>query len=134
MTPERIARLASYGREAGREFVKRFASDDPGCVLDWSNHRRVRLRSALAAIEEWLLKLERGCAEPQRGDPPYAALIDDPAPPSYPWRNTEQETLARRVLEQLEAAAQNLPSPASPNALNAGAPRSRPELRTRARI
>jgi hypothetical protein len=38
--------------------VKQFATDDAGCELDWNNHRRVRLRSALAAIEEWLLKLE----------------------------------------------------------------------------
>jgi predicted acylesterase/phospholipase RssA len=134
MTPERIARLCAYGQEAGREFVKRFASSDPGCVLDWSNHRRVRLRSALAAIEEWLLKLERGCAEPQPGDPPYAALIKDSAPPSYPWKNSEQQALAEEVLAQLETAALSLPPLSSSAALKTGSPRPRPELRTRARI
>jgi predicted acylesterase/phospholipase RssA len=134
MTPERIARLCSNGQDAGREFVRRFATDDPGCVLDWKNHRRVRLRSALAAIEEWLQKLERGNAEPQPGDPTYAALIDDAAPPSYPWKNSEQRALATQVLEQLAAAASSLPPPLSPIALKQGSPRPRPELRTRARI
>jgi predicted acylesterase/phospholipase RssA len=134
MTPERIARLCSNGQEAGREFVKRFATDDPGCVLDWKNHRRVRLRSALAAIEEWLQKLERSIEEPQPGDATYAALIEDTAPPSYAWRNREQQTLATQVLEQLEAAASSLPPPSSPNTLKEGSPRPRPELRTRPRI
>ena len=134
MTPERIDRLCTYGREAGLEFVKRFATDEPGCVLDWKNHRRVRLRSALAAVEEWLLKLDRGCTDPQPGDPAYADVIDDPDPPSYAWKNSEQQALAHQVLQQLEEAALGLPPNESPNALKEGAPRPRPELRTRARI
>jgi len=134
MPPPRIDRLCSYGEQAGQEFVKRFATDDPGCVLDWDNHRRIRLRSSLAAIEEWLLKLERACAHPQPGDATYAALIEEETPPSYPWNNREQQAFAAELLKQLETTSNGLPSPFRPNTLKDGSPRPRPELRTRSRI
>jgi len=132
MSPEQITRLASYGQQAGRDFVKRFALNDPACVLTWNNHRRVRLRSALAAIEEWLLRVERGASAPQGDDPPYGELIEDSAPPSYPWTNRQQQATAAKLFEELRIAAHDLTASTKP--LAEESPRPRPELRIRSRV
>lgn len=134
MPAEAITRLSEFGRRAGREFVRRFASDDPGCRLDWANHRHVRLRSALAAIEEWLVKLERACAEPQTGDRPYPDLIADADPPSYDWANRVQQRAAADQLDRLRDAARRLKALTASQALRDGSPKPRPELRVRPRI
>ena len=130
MPPERIARLCSYGEIAGREFVKRFATDDPDVVLNWRNHRRVRLRSGLAMIEEWLLRVERSCVDNAPGDVPYEQMIQEADPPSYRWTNKTQQATGAALLAQLLAAARGL----SGDVLREGSPRPRPALRTRPRI
>lgn len=136
MPTDRIERLSNYGRQAGKEFVNRFAGTPPsGCNLDWSNHRQIRLRTTLAAIEEWLLKLNQGCKLSQPGDQPYPSLIGQPAP-SYPWKATQVNS-ATSLLQQLLTAAQSLESVATKNSndiLQKGAPRPFPELRVRPRI
>ena len=145
MPKPRIDTLAGFGRDAGIEFVKRFASPDPGCVLDWSNHRWVRLRSALAVLEEDLLGLDASCAAPLKPDQPYDVWIkisDNNLLPSYPWGScgpgldwTRQRQLASDTLAALRECAKALQQiQGNPAPLATGAPRPRPELRIRPRI
>lgn len=141
----RIDKLAGRGQEAGTEFAKRFATPHPDCVLDWRNHRWVRLRSALGALEEDLVKLDRSCAQPLSADQPYdvwAATADNDSLPSYRWESCApgadwkaQRALAAQTLEALRQCAQALEKISAPaGALATGAPRPRPELRVRPRI
>jgi len=145
MPPELIRTLADYGREAGAEFARRFAAAHPGSRLDWTNHRWVRLRSALASLEESLIKLDNSCASPLPPDQAYdvwAQTADNQSLPSYPWEPCgpgttwqTQRDLAVDTLACLRRCAQALRKiPASPLPLSGGAPRPRPELRIRPRI
>src|SRR6185369_12887208 len=95
MPPPRIADLSKRGQNVGIEFAKRFASSNPGSVLTWPNHRWVRLRSCLAALEENLLKINRSCAAPLNEDVPYdiwAGTTANDELPSYHWQPVSDST------------------------------------------
>ncbi len=145
MPPPRIAGLSERGRNVGMEFTKRFASSNPGSILTWPNHRWVRLRSALAALEENLFKINRSCAAPLNGDVPYdvwAATADNDELPSYPWQHVSgstdwkyQRQKAVDMLAALRRCSQALQEgQPEPTPLDVGAPRLRPELRVRPRV
>ncbi len=145
MPPPRIAALSERGRGVGMEFAKRFASSNPGSILTWPNHRWVRLRSALAALEENLFKINRSCAAPLTGDTPYdvwAGTATNDELPSYRWQPVSgstdwkyQRQKATDMLAALRRCSQALQEgQAEPMPLNVGAPRPRPELRVRPRV
>jgi predicted acylesterase/phospholipase RssA len=134
MPREQIDRLAEYGREAGREFVRRFASADPHEPMGWENHRRIRLRTALSAIEEWLTDMEVSASTPAAGDLSYDAVIADPNPASYPWSSGAQQQLAATVLRDLRTLGRMLESSEPNDRLRHGSPKPLPELRMRPRI
>jgi hypothetical protein len=94
----------------------------------------VRLRTALSAIEEWLIHLEESCETPARGDPPYEQVIDDPDPPSYPWSSRAQQEVASRVLADLRTLGQVLGETPPNEMLRHDAPRPLPEVQLRPRI
>lgn len=134
MPKERIETLGQRGAAAGREFVRRFASDEEK-TMNWQNHRWLRLRSTLASLEEMLKRFECGCAQPLAGDSGYEDWLRQTArgqEPSYAWRNQEQRAAALVAIQQLRALARQLS--ANPDSLEVGAPRPRPELRPRPRI
>ncbi|HVS51968.1 MAG TPA: hypothetical protein VHD62_06390 [Opitutaceae bacterium] len=139
MPPALIAKLSGYGTEAGREFVRRFASDPaPADVdLNWQNHRRIRLRSGLAAIEEMILRLENSLAHPVAPDlqrPYETTVLDDKE--SYRWENNAQRDQAQVVLETLHTLGRQLAAAAAAGdpLPSDGAPKPYPELRARARV
>jgi predicted acylesterase/phospholipase RssA len=146
MPHERIERLGEWGADAGRELCRRFASGTSDSDLTWENHRWVRLRTALAAAEGWLQKLETACAEPQGGDrgfEEWLASSGSQDPPSYPWSpkpcpadGSTQRERAAALLAALRDAAIDLRQCLAEGglALSHGAPRPRPELRTRPRV
>jgi hypothetical protein len=145
MPPPRILALGDRGRAVGAEFAKRFTGLEPGCRLDWTNHRWVRLRSAMAALEEMLLKMDRSCAAPLDGDIAYdvwVKTIDNDKLPSYHWKvvGTDadwrfQRLKAEGMLAALRSCSQSLQNgQPDPTPLANGSPRPRPELRVRPRI
>jgi predicted acylesterase/phospholipase RssA len=145
MPETRINKLSARGMGAGAEFVARFATCTSPSKLNWPNHRWVRLRAGLAAIEENLLRLEYSCAEPLNNDPPYDAWMKDTENtnvPSYPWvadgqggNWRAQRQLAENTLATLRRCAQALkPGTAGSAPLAEGAPRPRAELRVRPRV
>jgi hypothetical protein len=142
---ERIKPLAERGQGAAAELVARFATRTSPSRLNWPNHRWVRLRSGLAAIEENLLLMEHSCAAPLNNDPPYdlwMAQTDNAKLPSYPWVPDgsggdwrAQRRLAEQTLASLRQCAQTLqPASATSAPLAEGAPRPRAELRVRPRV
>jgi hypothetical protein len=145
MPPPLIQALSGRGQAVGVEFVKRFASANPGCRLDWPNHRWVRLRCALTALEEMLLQMDRSCAQPLNGDPAYDLWVrqaDNDTLPSYHWQpvGTDedwryQRQKATEMLAALRLCSQGLQSgQPDPAPLAGGSPRPRPELRVRPRV
>jgi hypothetical protein len=145
MPPPRIEALSGRGQAVGAEFVKRFATTDPGCALTWPNHRWVRMRSTLAALEEMLLKMDRSCAGPLQGDLAYDIWVKTAANetlPSYRWQPVSptgdwrsQSLKAQDMLSSLRSCSQTLQNgQPDPLPLTAGSPRPRPELRVRPRI
>ena len=145
MPPQRITDLSERGRKVGIEFTNRFASSNPGSILTWPNHRWVRLRSAVAALEENLFKINRSCAAPLNGDVPYdlwAGTANNDELPSYPWQRVSgsthwkyQRQKAVDMLAALRRCSQALQQDqAEPMPLDVGAPRPRPELRLRPRV
>ncbi|MGH9324984.1 MAG: patatin-like phospholipase family protein [Vicinamibacteria bacterium] len=136
--PERtVKEIAERGDEAAELLLSRFAPDSTA-TLDWDNHRWVRFRSTMAALEEMLEKLGPRLAPdfepPQPGDENYRALLarESEALPSYPWTSGRQREEATRAVKELEEIAARW-AEASPK-LAAGAPRPMPELRARPRI
>ena len=122
--------LAARGAAAGTMLRERFANDMS--ELDWPNHRRVRLRSFLAAMEETLLQVDAVCANPELGDPEFASVIDQLTAGAYAWDSSEQRDAAAAMLAALRAIART--HEASAVRLESGSPRPRPELRLRPRV
>ncbi len=145
MPQEHIEALSQRGEKVGAEFVERFTKTHPDLVLDWRNHRWVRLRSALAALEENLLKIDRSCRAPCNEDLAYDEWVraaNNNELPSYPWEPVSTSTdwkyqrqKATDMLDALRRCSQTLQAgQTEPMPLNKGAPRPRPELRVRPRV
>ena len=139
MPKQRIDDLCQRGAATGREFVRRFGTDDEP-VMNWPNHRWLRVRSMIASIEEMADRIDRACAEPLPPDADFETWIRDTpleAAPSYQWTNQGQRDKALRTLAALRqvSAMWREETPGSQRvSAGDGAPRPRPELRPRARI
>jgi hypothetical protein len=136
MPPDLIKKLADFGEEAGKAFVDRFSGEPtPNCDLNWPNHRRLRMRSGLAAVSEVLAALKLSCAETetQPGDTGYVAMVESEAAPSYPWCNERQQRHAIALVQDLLGMAQRVLDTGSAD-VGYEAPRPRPELRMRPRV
>jgi hypothetical protein len=96
-----------------------------GPGVNWTNHRRVRLRSFLTSLEEMLGELEAVCAHPEPGDPDFESVIAALRERADSWKSRTQETAA--MLENVQALARAAQTAA--NRLDTGSPRPRPEFR-----
>jgi predicted acylesterase/phospholipase RssA len=136
MSDERIARLSGYGSDVGRQFVRRFTTDDPEIKLNWPNHRWVRLRSGLASVEEWLTHFNENTVAPVApGLMTYEKLIHETDPPSYGWANKLQHGKAEQLFAALQDAASKASGDdAATESLSVKAPHPLPELQVRPRV
>jgi hypothetical protein len=135
MPAELIEQLAERGRHAGLRLVERFGNAAGDDELSWDNHRWVRFRSTMAALEVMLRDVCEVYADPLPGEMTYAQLVarqrGEP-PRSYFWKSPAQRRLALETCSRLcELVAGWQGEPAT---LTRGAPRPRPELRIRPRI
>jgi predicted acylesterase/phospholipase RssA len=133
MPASRIERLNERGINAGAEFVKRFAiNQEP--VMNWANHRWVRLRTMLSAVMGMLSAIDRTCANPEASDEGYEQWIRSMPlnrAPSYQWKNADQRLLGIQTIHELREIAKEWANKHIDSA--SGAPRPRPELRPRPR-
>lgn len=135
MPSELITALSGYGRQAGRMFVQRFSGKPEGIELTWDNHRRVRLRSMLAAVEELAVSIDQAIAIHHPDDRPYDETVMDNEP-SYKWKSLEQRDHAARTLQLLRRFGQRFSATGfrQTRQLKDGAPSPRPALQMRSRI
>lgn len=100
MPAERIEQLASYGKTAGQEFVRRFG--DPACVapepledkMNWDNHQRIRLRLLIAAVAQTLddMLSAHECMEKDGMSYERFFRADADGDGAYPWAGRSQAT------------------------------------------
>ncbi|MFN3447866.1 MAG: patatin-like phospholipase family protein [Roseococcus sp.] len=99
MPPSVIRELSERGERAARLLLDRFSpgSADGGAAtqLGWANHRWIRFRTTMAALERYLARLSEGdigCAQqPQKAR--ISTMLS--APPSYRWLNDKQRDQAK---------------------------------------
>ena len=130
MNQPTITTLFERGRVAGRELVSRFAKVEH--VLDWDNHRWIRYRTLMMALEDMHSKLERAYTFEREGERNYANLLargKNEAPKSYHLARQSQrhkEFAEKMTAELLELAAKWSDSEVS---LKEGAPQPGPGIR-----
>ncbi|MGM0384459.1 MAG: hypothetical protein ACQERF_00555 [Actinomycetota bacterium] len=130
MPPETVAGLAERGRCAAERLSDRFAGDAPGVLPSpgWENHRWIRFRTSTAGLTTWLGLFADGYAAPSAGATPYSSLAGpgaDAALPSYPLTVERRRRVNAHTGDLLGLATEW----ASDDAMTAGAPRPRPQLR-----
>lgn len=116
--PEVIEALSRRGRAAAVLLAARYGGQhrqDPKSggpiVLDWNNHRWVRLRSVLAAIELTVLQLRLGWQQGDSlgtGSPSYKDLFDQSASLGpFGWTERQARDRASAALVDLSKLAEN---------------------------
>jgi hypothetical protein len=135
-----IIELGKRGDIAAEELMKHFDPDHPEAhdTMTWDNHRWIRLRSMLAALERMVEQTLFTCETPENGDQDYEAFLreklnesDKPTKgPSYKMDNKRIQA-ALDTLTQLRKI-RDLWDKAGGAA--EGAPRPRPVLRPRPQI
>lgn len=81
MDKKTLDRLTERGKAAGSKLVRRFTGKDLDAQgkpnpLDWRNHRWVRYRATMAALETYLSQLHENYSKPPTpGEPSYTDLI-----------------------------------------------------------
>jgi predicted acylesterase/phospholipase RssA len=135
MAPSTIEALSRRGREAGEMLRGRFGSRREG-EMNWENHRHIRLRTGLAAIEEFLARLESTPGDLEPGDRDYLDLLIAEPPPSYDWSNHSQRESAADLLSALRERARAIARSIAlgEKTLRDGAPRPIPEFKLRPRV
>ena len=133
MPASRIELLNERGVNAGAEFVRRFATNQEP-VMNWANHRWLRLRTMLSSVVDMLSAINRTCAQPQANDEGYEEWIKSVElhrAPSYQWKSSDQRVLGIQTIHELRQVARKWEDKQINSA--SGAPRPRPELRPRPR-
>ena len=133
MDPEDIRRLTRRGGFAGAKLVERFARPASASLqLSWANHRWVRYRSTMAALERFMHMIRHGYSLPpeHKDDIPYVELIDrgsDDRPSSYRWARHAQQQFGANMTKRLV----DLDSEAEHQSQTfiEGAPKPTPEVR-----
>jgi hypothetical protein len=92
MDPKTIDDVAGRGAEAARELRARFGDGPPpaGVTLTWRNHRWVRFRAFMGALEE-------GLEEYAEAFDDYRDLLDGPVP-SYKPSAAEKKAMRETAL------------------------------------
>jgi hypothetical protein len=124
-----IEKLSERGRDAAAGLSHAFQAPPDSQVITWDNHRWIRLRSALAALEQMHVQFTQGFDEVgpdrERGRRTYQELLDRPrgvAPKSYKLENAAERDRARDEI----AAIRKLGTAVDAEALVPGAPKPTP--------
>jgi hypothetical protein len=145
MKPQTIQELSDRGRDAADLLISRFdpqgSASRAGFRLNWQNHRWIRFRSTMAALERFLADFSRGWHAPSvsgesfksdsaKWDPTNFQNARTVAPghrvtPSYPWANSSAAIVAGTstdaviaLAEQIRGEAQSLSTSSSSQAIS----------------
>lgn len=128
MPPSVIHALLERGEEAGAQLVEHFAMDaSPDIVTNWNNHRWIRYRSVLAALEPYAQGFRAAWNSTMTWNvPPYISLAA--AANSYKFTTGQAATALKASNHVFDIAAGTAP----PNdSLTIGAPRPSTRLAAR---
>jgi predicted acylesterase/phospholipase RssA len=125
MEADVITTLATSGLDAAEDLVKAFAETTPNEPNAWDNHRRIRMRLLLSAVDQQMRNLRRALG--RTAAPTWREVVEATKPPSYPFADDAHSALAIKVLDALDAVGQDLEQ--SGLDLATGAPRPEPEWR-----
>jgi hypothetical protein len=120
-----IDTLAASGFNAADILVGAFATVTPNEPNAWDNHRRIRVRLLLSAIDQQTRRLRDAIR--QSDVPTWREVLNNTSPPSYPFADDKHRALAMKVLDALESVGRELED--SGIDLATGAPRPEPEWR-----
>lgn len=134
MPPDLIAKLSERGVEAAELLKAHFDVPSNEDTMTWDNHRWIRLRATLAALEKTLIQMVTALDHPESGDDGYENWIQQieaghMTAPSYQMKKS-QLAAARQTLDQLRAIQKIWDNT---NATD-GSPRPRLVLRPRPQI
>lgn len=135
MERDTLERLTRRGYWAGFKLKERFAGPAPPGELSWDNHRWVRYRSAMDAMQEMLFELRAAYDERRPGERSYEELIlraEGVEPRSYPLRSESRKERFAVMTRELMDFARKLE--ADPTFDEARPPRPRGELRIVPRV
>jgi predicted acylesterase/phospholipase RssA len=132
MDRELIENLSLRGREAAGLLRRAYTAEyDSGRIISWDNHRWVRLRSALAALEQMHVEFAegvRGEGDGVEGGRTYQELVwrpEDDAPTGYKLRSDVRRRRAEYELERIR----DLGTGPDREAMMRGAPKPTPRGR-----
>jgi len=132
MGEELIHHLSLRGQDAAGLLRRAYTAEyDSGRVITWDNHRWIRLRSALAVMEQMHVEFAegvRGEGDGVEGGRTYQELIwrpDGDAPKSYKLRSDPRRRRAEYELETIR----DLGSGDEARAMTIGAPKPTPQGR-----
>jgi hypothetical protein len=141
MSKTLIVTLMGYGREAGREFVRRFGDPNkwmPGTIpisMNWENHQFIRLRLLVACVSEMTSDVNKALTDLADSPTDYARFFTQGYQlPSYRFTNQNQADLVKWVLNDLSNIAQHIPNSGVANHPSRKAPKPLPELKMRPRV
>jgi hypothetical protein len=108
-----IDALSDRGERAGRKLVARFAGVDiPGeepSELDWNNHRRIRQRVAVTALEELALQFAVGfTGNDEVAVAPRRFVRNDPMPGEMSYEDLLEEVPPQRRYGDFDDAQREL--------------------------
>lgn len=139
MEDEVIAALSERGRRAGALLAERFGDAPPADIeLTWDNHRWVRYRASMAALERLLEAFHKGYTHVEEGQRSYEELLTrapGELPPGYRLKarreggepGVGQQEYAQEITRLLIELADEIKQ--SEVDLQKGSPRPRPAMR-----
>lgn len=139
MPDKAIDALSERGQRAGALLAERFGDVPPVNVeLTWDNHRWVRYRASMAALEQLLEAFHKGYTSTEAEQRSYEELITrstEVAPFSYRWKSRSkngesvkaQQDYAQEITRSLIELAGEIEQ--GEEDLQKGSPRPRPALR-----
>lgn len=110
MTADTIGKLAGYGREAAYDLIDHFGgAQTTSRTYGWQNHRWVRVRALLAAMERQLVQFNGQWNQDDAPDRIIDLINSTNADlPSYRWRDENHRTRAIAMAERIAKLAKDM--------------------------
>jgi predicted acylesterase/phospholipase RssA len=125
-----IEALAGGGALAADELREAFLPGEDLTAGSWYNHRRIRMRTLLAGIDQKLRGIQRALG--RADSPTWAEIVADSESKAYKFESQEHRALAIEILRDLAALGDKLAK--SGIDLATGAPRPESEWRPTPRV
>ncbi|HEY6123964.1 MAG TPA: hypothetical protein VIV63_04880, partial [Steroidobacteraceae bacterium] len=130
MDPKVIEDLAEGGAGAAGLLRKAFVPGDDPLAGGWYNHRRIRMRTLLAGIDQKLRRINIVLGRP--GSPGWVDVVSDADSDAYQFKSEKHRALAKEVLQDLAQLGRKLDE--SGIDLADGVPRPESEWRPTPRV